>query len=135
MKRLLFGAVLLACTVLAACAPSAGGSVTATDPLSCKVPTGATADGSSFTLTNGPTYQTLLFGAGSSEAAAPVMVDLCGPAVRVNDTRCKVLLTHVRCELGTVAAGRFKTLYSTGVTVGRVEFGRGDGQRHVVELR
>jgi len=45
------------------------------------------------------------------------------------------MLTWVECDLGTVSAGRTKTLYSTGVATGHVEFGRRDGKRYKVDLK
>lgn len=119
MKRVL----LLGLLALASCAPQLSSA------------TSEGSSGAAFTRVDGPTYQTLTFTSGPTDALKPVTVSLYGPAVRLNDTRCKVVLTWVECDLGTVGAGRTKTLYSTGVATGHIEFGRGDGKRYRAELK
>jgi hypothetical protein len=113
VRRLWLAASLL----LAACAP------TQSSP----------PDGATFTLTTG-TYQTLNFDAGPAPALGGVAF-LYGSQVRVNDTRCSVDGAHLRCLLGEVLPGKPKTIYASGVTTGRVEYGRGDGRVRSVELK
>lgn len=106
MKRLLLCTALL----LSACAPTV--SRPKTDPAPVTV-----------TEVGGPGYAALTVNPGQTPALEAV-AHLVGPRLRVNDARCVVEVTGLRCALGTLTPGRPAVVYVAGLSDVRVAYRR-----------
>lgn len=97
----------------------------------------ATSDPGGATLTLEPTatYNVLRFASGSSDAQN-VKLEIAGIGTRVNDAKCKLEAALIKCDLGSVPAGKSYVLPIVGTAIqARTQYARASGANYEIYLK
>lgn len=113
--------MLFILTLLVSCAPL---SSSPTDP-----------NGATLTLEPTASYNVLRFTSGTSDAQN-VKFEIAGIGTRVNDPKCKLEGTLIKCDLGSVPVGRPYVLPITGTAIqAKASYARASGAIYEIFLK